>query len=111
MGRRCGRSWARSTCTRPGSFTYDANASITGALVDRRRSVRLAAIEAVTAGADVVRAAALLVGADAANRSHPMERLTRDSQMLLHHVSVNTSAQERLGNVLLGSYAGPAGLI
>ena len=102
---------ARSTCTRPGSFTYDANASITGALVDRRRSVRLAAIEAVTAGADVVRAAALLVGADAANRSHPMERLTRDSQMLLHHVSVNTSAQERLGNVLLGSYAGPAGLI
>ena len=40
-----------------------------------------------------------------------MERLTRDSQMLIHHVSVNASAQERLGNVLLGSYDGPAGLI
>jgi indole-3-acetate monooxygenase len=76
-----------------------------------RARIRLAAIEAVTAGADVVRTAALLVGADAANRSHPMERLTRDSQMLVHHVSVNTSAQERLGNVLLGSYDGPVGLI
>jgi alkylation response protein AidB-like acyl-CoA dehydrogenase len=76
-----------------------------------RARLRLAAIEAVTTGADVVRTAALLVGADAASRSHPMERLTRDSQMLIHHVSVNSSAQERLGNVLLGSYDGPAGLI
>jgi alkylation response protein AidB-like acyl-CoA dehydrogenase len=76
-----------------------------------RARLRLAAIEAVTTGADVVRTAALLVGADAASRSHPMERLTRDSQMLVHHVSVNSSAQERLGNVLLGSYDGPAGLI
>ena len=76
-----------------------------------RARLRLAAIEAVTTGADVVRTAALLVGADAASRSHPMERLTRDSQMLIHHVSVNTSAQERLGNVLLGRYDGPAGLI
>ncbi len=76
-----------------------------------RARLRLAAIEAVTTGADVVRTAALLVGADAVQRSHPMERLTRDSQMLVHHVSVNTSAQERLGNVLLGSYDGPAGLI
>jgi alkylation response protein AidB-like acyl-CoA dehydrogenase len=76
-----------------------------------RARLRLAAIEAVTTGADVVRTAALLVGADAVSRSHPMERLTRDSQMLVHHVSVNSSAQERLGNVLLGSYDGPAGLI
>ena len=76
-----------------------------------RARLRLAAIEAVATGADVVRTAALLVGADAAQRSHPMERLTRDTQMLIHHVSVNASAQERLGNVLLGSYDGPAGLI
>jgi len=76
-----------------------------------RARLRLAAIDAIAIGADVVRTAALLVGADAAQRSHPMERLTRDSQMLVHHVSVNASAQERLGNVLLGSYDGPAGLI
>ena len=76
-----------------------------------RARLRLAANDAVTAGADVVRTAALLVGADAAQRSHPMERLTRDSQMLIHHVSVNASAQERLGKVLLGTYEGPAGLI
>jgi alkylation response protein AidB-like acyl-CoA dehydrogenase len=76
-----------------------------------RARLRLAAIDAITTGADVVRTAALLVGAEAAQRAHPMERLTRDSQMLIHHVSVNAAAQERLGNVLLGSYDGPAGLI
>ena len=31
--------------------------------------------------------------------------------MLIHHVSVNAPAQERLGNVLLGTYDGPAGPI
>ena len=40
-------------------------------------------------------------------RSHPLERLTRDSQMLVHHVSVNAPSQERLEAVLLGSYRGP----
>ena len=76
-----------------------------------RARLRLAAAEAVATGADVVRTATLLVGADATHRSHPLERLTRDSQMLSHHVSVNAPSQERLGTVLLGSYNGPAGLI
>ena len=73
--------------------------------------LRLAAAQAVATGADVVREAALLVGADVTHHAHPMERLTRDSQMLIHHVSVNLPSQERLGNVLLGTYDGPAGLI
>jgi alkylation response protein AidB-like acyl-CoA dehydrogenase len=76
-----------------------------------RARLRLAAADAVATGAEVVRTAALLVGADATHRSHPLERLTRDSQMLVHHVSVNAPSQERLGAVLLGSYSGPAGLI
>jgi alkylation response protein AidB-like acyl-CoA dehydrogenase len=76
-----------------------------------RARLRLAAAEAVAVATDVVRAAALVVGADATHRSHPLERLTRDSQMLSHHASVNGPAQERLGSVLLGSYAGPVGTI
>ena len=76
-----------------------------------RARLRLAAAEAVATGADVVRTAAQLVGADATNRSHPLERLTRDSQMLSHHGSVNAPTQERLGTVLLGTYDGPAGPI
>ena len=76
-----------------------------------RARLRLAAAEAVATGADVVRSAALLVGADATHRSHPLERLIRDTQMLSHHVSVNAPSQERLGTVLLGAYDGPAGLI
>ena len=76
-----------------------------------RARLRLAAAEAVATATDVVRTAALLVGADATHRSHPLERLTRDSQMLSHHASVNGPAQERLGTVLLGSYNGPVGTI
>ena len=76
-----------------------------------RARLRLAAAEAVAVGADVVRSAALLVGADATHRSHPLERLVRDTQMLTHHVSVNAPSRERLGTVLLGAYEGPAGLI
>jgi hypothetical protein len=40
-----------------------------------------------------------------------LERLTRDSQMLIHHVSVNAPSQERLGTVMLGSYDRPGGVI
>jgi alkylation response protein AidB-like acyl-CoA dehydrogenase len=76
-----------------------------------RARLRLAAAEAVATATDVVRTAALLVGADATHRSHPLERLTRDSHMLAHHASVNGPAQERLGSVLLGSYNGPVGTI
>ena len=76
-----------------------------------RARLRLAAAEAVATATEVVRAAALLVGADATHRTHPLERLTRDSQMLSHHASVNGPAQERLGTVLLGSYDGPIGTI
>ena len=72
-----------------------------------RARLRLAAAGAVATGAEAVRTAALLVGADATHRSHPLERLTRDSQMLVHHVSVNAPSQERLEAVLLGSYRGP----
>ena len=76
-----------------------------------RARLRLAAAEAVATGADVVRTAGLLVGADATHRSHPLERLTRDSQILPHHGAVNAPIQERLGTVLLGAYDGPAGPI
>ena len=31
--------------------------------------------------------------------------------MLQHHVAVNSSTREQLGNVLLGSYQGPAAFI
>jgi indole-3-acetate monooxygenase len=76
-----------------------------------RARLRLAAAEAVAVGADVVGTAAQLVGADATNRAHPLERLIRDSQMLIHHGAVNGPMQERLGTVLLGTYDGPAGPI
>jgi alkylation response protein AidB-like acyl-CoA dehydrogenase len=76
-----------------------------------RARLRLAAAEAVATGADVVQSAALLVGADATHRSHPLERLIRDAQMLSHHGSVNAPARERLGTVLIGTYDGPAEVI
>jgi alkylation response protein AidB-like acyl-CoA dehydrogenase len=76
-----------------------------------RARLRLAASEAVATGADVVRTAVMLVGADATQRSHPLERLSRDSQMLAHHTSVNAPSRERLGTVLLGTYDGPPGPI
>jgi alkylation response protein AidB-like acyl-CoA dehydrogenase len=76
-----------------------------------RARLRLAATDAVTTGVEVVQSAALLVGADATHRTHPLERLLRDTQMLPHHASVNAPSQERLGSVLLGTYDGPAGII
>ena len=76
-----------------------------------RARLRLAAAEAVATGVDVVRTAILLVGADATHRSHPLERLSRDSQMLSHHTTVNAPSRERLGTVLLGTYEGPPGPI
>ena len=77
---------------------------------DRAR-VRLAASAATNIGAEVVRAAQILTGADALHRSHPLERLGRDSQMLLNHVVVNASTREQLASVLLGSYQGPPSFI
>jgi alkylation response protein AidB-like acyl-CoA dehydrogenase len=76
-----------------------------------RARLRLAAAEAVAIGAAVVQTAVLLVGADATHRTHPLERLARDSQMLAHHTSVNAPSRERLGTVLLGTYDGPPGPI
>jgi alkylation response protein AidB-like acyl-CoA dehydrogenase len=76
-----------------------------------RARLRLAACVAAQTGAHVVRRATLLVGADALHRSHPLERLGRDTQMLLNHVTVNPSSREQLGNVLLGTYQGPPGFI
>ena len=112
MGRRCGRSWG-AVDMHPSRVVHLRRQCVNYRCPRRPSPVRSA--DRHRSGhrrrRDAARVAALLVGADAANRSHPMERLTRDSQMLLHHVSVNTAAQERLGNVLLGSYAGPAGLI
>jgi alkylation response protein AidB-like acyl-CoA dehydrogenase len=76
-----------------------------------RARLRLAAAHAVDVATEVVRTAALLVGADSTYRSHPLERLVRDSQMLTHHASVNATSREQLGAVLLGSYRGPLGAI
>ena len=79
-------------------------------LVQRAR-LRLAAAHAVDTGSRVVREATALVGADALHRSHPLERLARDTEMLRHHVVVSPSTREQLGTVLLGAYEGPAAFV
>jgi alkylation response protein AidB-like acyl-CoA dehydrogenase len=76
-----------------------------------RAGLRLAAIRAAHLGAEVVREAQALVGADALHRGHTIERLVRDTQMLLHHVACSPSTTEQLGTVLLGTYQGPAAFI
>lgn len=76
-----------------------------------RARLRLAAAAAIQSAADVVREAQLLTGADALHRAHPLERLGRDSQMLLNHVATSPSTREQLAKVLLGTYEGPPGLI
>lgn len=78
---------------------------------EERARLRLAAAAAIHTGADVVRAAQLLTGADALHRAHPLERLGRDTHMLLNHVVTNPSTREQLATVLLGTYQGPAALI
>ena len=78
---------------------------------EQRARLRLAAAAAIRTGADVVREAQLLTGADALHRSHPLERLGRDTQMLLNHVVTNPSTREQLATVLLGSYQGPAAFV
>ena len=78
---------------------------------ESRARLRLAAASAIQAGADVVREAQLLIGADAMHRAHPLERLGRDSQMLLNHVATSPSTREQLAAVLLGTYEGPPGFI
>jgi alkylation response protein AidB-like acyl-CoA dehydrogenase len=80
------------------------------AAVERAR-LRLAAAHAVDAGAHVVREAVSLVGADALHRSHPLERLARDADMLRNHVTVSHATREQLGTVLLGSYEGPEAFV
>ena len=76
-----------------------------------RSRLRLAASAAIHTGADVVRESQLLIGADALHRSHPLERLGRDTQMLLNHVATSPSTREQLAAVLLGAYEGPPGFI
>lgn len=90
---------------------WDAAASGIDPSPEARARLRLAAARAVDLAADVVRVAQGLVGADAMRRGTPLERLGRDTQMLLHHVSVGPSTREQLAHVLLGTYQGPAGVI
>jgi hypothetical protein len=45
------------------------------------------------------------------HRSHRLERLARDTQMLLNHVVASPSAREQLATVLVGSYQGPPAFI
>ena len=78
---------------------------------EQRARLRLAAASAIQAGADVVRSAQVLTGADALHRAHPLERLGRDTQMLLNHVVTNPSSREQLASVLLGTYQGPPSFI
>lgn len=78
---------------------------------EQRARLRLAAAAAISTGADVVRSAQLLIGADALHRAHPLERLGRDTQMLLNHVVTNPSTREQLAAVILGSYQGPPAFI
>jgi indole-3-acetate monooxygenase len=78
---------------------------------EQRARLRLAAAHAVDTGSHVVREAISLVGADALHRSHPLERLARDAEMLRNHVVVSPSTREQLGTVLLGTYEGPQGFV
>ena len=78
---------------------------------EQRARLRLAAAHAVDTGADVVREAHLLIGADALHRAHPLERLGPRHQMLLNHVVSSPSTREQLGTVLLGTYEGPQGFV
>ena len=78
---------------------------------EQRARLRLAAAAAIRTGADVVREAQLLIGADALHRAHPLERLGRDTQMLLNHVVTSPSTREQLATVLLGTYQGPPAFI
>jgi indole-3-acetate monooxygenase len=77
----------------------------------QRARLRLAAAHAVDTGSNVVRETMSLVGADALHRSHPLERLARDTEMLRNHVAVSPSTREQLGTVLLRTYEGPPGLV
>jgi alkylation response protein AidB-like acyl-CoA dehydrogenase len=79
-------------------------------LVERAR-LRLAAAHAVDISSRVVRESIALVGADALHRSHPLERLARDTEMLRNHVVVSPSTREQLGTVILGAYEGPAAFV
>jgi alkylation response protein AidB-like acyl-CoA dehydrogenase len=78
---------------------------------EQRARLRLAAAAAIHTGADVVREAQLLTGADALHKAHPLERLGRDTQMLVNHVVTNPSTREQLATVLLGTYQGPPAFI
>lgn len=78
---------------------------------EQRARIRLAAASAIQTGAEVVRSAQLLTGADALHRAHPLERLGRDTQMLLSHVVASPSTREQLATVLLGTYQRPAAFI
>ena len=79
--------------------------------IAQRARLRLAASAATAMGADVVREAQMLTGADAMHRAHPLERLGRDTQMLLNHVVTSATSREQFAKVLLGSYQGPPGFI
>ncbi len=58
----------------------------------------------------MVRQAQALVGADALHRGHTLERLVRDTQMLLHHVVCSPSTTEQLGTVVFGTCCGQLGM-
>jgi len=79
--------------------------------LERRARLRLQSGHAVDTASHVVRQAISLVGADALHRSHPLERLARDTEMLRNHVVVSPSTREQLGTVLLGSYEGPPAFV
>ncbi len=93
------------------SQVWDRAGAGTGPDAETRARLRLAAARAVDLGADVVRGAQHLVGADALHRCTVLERLGRDSQMLLPHVTVSPSTRQQLAQVLLGTYSGPPGLV
>jgi indole-3-acetate monooxygenase len=90
---------------------WDGALGGTRPIAEQRARLRLATAAAIRTGADVVRAAQALTGADALHRGHPLERLGRDTQMLLHHVVASPSTCEQLGTVLLDTFRGPAGFI
>lgn len=79
--------------------------------LETRARLRLAATASIDLTADIVQQSQALVGADALHRSHVLERLGRDSQMLRHHVAASPSTREQLARILLDSYDGPTSFI
>jgi alkylation response protein AidB-like acyl-CoA dehydrogenase len=91
------------------AFFYDATESVWAAIeagdavtADHVSLLRLSATEAAHSGADVVMAAYRLAGTMAIYRSHPMQRLVRDSMVVTQHAFLAEGNYDGAGSVFVG---------